>query len=67
MKKETELSRYYNPDHNRRATVAKDDYHYVVRLYENEKLKRTELLENHSIFMAEDLAENWVQRYGAFK
>ena len=68
------ISVFENED--RRAEVFKDRYHYGVHLYLRETrawgygrwiLKRTELLEKHSVHMAEDLAENYVQKWGAFK
>ena len=68
------LSSFENED--RMAEVFKDKYHLGVHLYERETrawgygrwvLKRTELLENHSEQYAEDLAENYVQKWGAFK
>lgn len=63
---ETLISTYYNNKHNRRASIFKDKYHYIVRLYENDALIKTELLENKSERYAEDLAENFVEGYGAF-
>ena len=68
------ISSYEHED--RMAEVFKDKYHYGVHMYERETrawgygrwvLKRTELLQNHSIHYAEDLAENYVLKYGAFK
>jgi len=70
----TLLSTFEHED--RMAEVFKDKYHYGVHLYERETrawgygrwiLKRTELLENHSECYAEDLAENYVRKWGAFK
>lgn len=67
MKEQVNLSEYFNHNHQRRATISRDDYHYIVRCYEKEKLVHTELLENKSERYAEDLAENFVEAYGAFK
>ena len=70
----TLLSTFENED--RMAEVFKDKYHYGVHMYERETrawgygrwiLKRTELLQNHNVHYAEDLAENYVQKWGAFK
>ena len=72
--KQTILSQFESND--RMAEVFKDTYHYGVNMYEKEtrawgygtwKFVRTELLENHSECYAEDLAENYVQKWGAFK
>ena len=61
---------------DRMAEVFKDKYHYGVHLYEKEIrawgygqwiLKRSVLLEEHNVNYAEDLAENYVQRWGDFK
>ena len=60
----------------RKAEVFKDKYHYGVHMYERNLkawgyghwvLIRTELLEGHNEHYAEDLAENYVQKWGAFK
>ena len=68
------ISTFENED--RMAEVFKDKYHYGVHMYERETrawgygrwvLKRTELLQNHNVHYAEDLAENYVLKYGAFK
>ena len=67
MKEQVNLSEYFNQENKRRATVSKDEYHYIVRCYEKEKLVHTELLEDKSERYAEDLAENFVEGYGAFK
>jgi len=67
MNKEVNISTFYNEDHKRRAVISKDQYHYIVRCYEREDLKLTELLENKTLRYAEDLAENFVEGYGAFK
>ena len=70
------ISTFINEDNARKAEVFKDKYHYGVHMYERETrawgygrwiLTRTELLEKHSVHMAEDLAENYVQKWGAFK
>ena len=72
----TLLSTYYNEADDRKAEVFKDKYHFGVRMYEKESkawgygqwvLKRTELLKNHNEYYAQDLAENYVQKWGAFK
>jgi len=65
--KEIHLSTFMNPEFNRKAELSKDTYHYIVRMFENGQLMKTELLENHSVYYAEDLAENFVQKWGAFK
>ena len=61
---------------DRKAEVFKDKYHYGVHMYEKGTkawgygrwiLTRTELLEKYNVHYAEDLAENYVQRWGAFK
>jgi len=67
MKEQVNISQFFNEENKRRATVSKDNYHYVVRCYEREEIKFVELLENKSIHYAEDLAENFVEGYGAFK
>ena len=68
------ISSYEHED--RMAEVFKDKYHYGVHMYERETrawgygrwvLKRTELLQNQNIHYAEDLAENYVQKWGAFR
>ena len=64
---ETYLSTYMNLEHGRRAELYKDTYHYIVRMFEDGELKQTELLENKTINYAEDLAENYVQKWGTFK
>ena len=74
--KQDVLTTYYSDDGDRMAEVFKDKYHYGVFMYEKETKawghgqyvrRRTELLENHSISYAEDLAENYVKKWGAFK
>ena len=64
---EVNIITFYNDNFKRHATVSKDNYHYIVRCYNNEKLVKTELVDNHSQHYAEDLAENYVQKWGAFK
>ena len=70
------ISTFINEDTARKAEVFKDKYHYGVHLYEKEtkawgygrwKRVKTELVEGHSLNYAEDLAENYVQRWGSFK
>jgi hypothetical protein len=67
MKEQVNLAVFYNEDNKKRATVSKDAYHYFVRCYHRDKLIHTELLEDKSFRYAEDLAENFVEEYGAFK
>jgi len=73
MKQEV-LSTYVSGD--RKAEVFKDKYHYGVHMYKKEskakeydrwKFVKTELVENHNEYYAEDLAENYVQKWGKFK
>lgn len=61
------LSEYYSDNRTRKATVYADKYHYVVNLYQNGELKHTELITDHSLRYAEDLAENYVLYVGPFK
>jgi len=70
------ISTFFSEKEDRKAEVFKDTYHYGVNMYERESNEwgssrwihvRTELLENHNVQYAEDLAENYVQRWGAFK
>ena len=67
MKEEINISEFRNKENNRRATVSKDEYHFIVRCYHKNELMFTELLEDKSIHYAEDLAENYVDGYGVFK
>ena len=73
---ETLISTYYSPEENRKAEVFHDTYHYGVRMFERETkawghdqwvMTRTELLKNHNVHYAQDLAENYVMRWGSFK
>lgn len=72
MNKEIELSTYISDENDRKAVINKDEYHYVVRLYEIKKngnlcLYATRLVYNKALQFAEDLAENFVKKYGEFK
>lgn len=51
----------------RAATISEDQYHYIVKMYDNQRLIRTELLSDKSIHYARDMAENYVNGVGAFK
>jgi len=70
------ITTYFNEKDDRKAEVFKDKYHYGVNMFERESkawgdgkwiLIQTELVENHNRLYAEDLAENYVQKWGAFK
>lgn len=72
MNKETHISDYFSDTNDRKATIAADKYHYIVRLYEiskngNLNLWATRLIRDKHLKFAEDLAENFVTRIGEFK
>lgn len=76
MNKADIVSTFVNDENRRMAEVFTDKYHYGVRMYEKCNkawgydqwvLQRTELLTQNSIHFAEDLAENYVQKWGAFR
>ena len=65
------ISEFYSVDRKRKAHVTKDKYHYAVHMYVEHsglmKLYNTELISNHTLQYAEDLAENFVLGVGPFK
>lgn len=67
------ISSFFSDDGLRRAEVNRDEYHFVVWMhYKKHKndtwnLYRTELISNHTLQYAEDLAENYVDGVGPFK
>lgn len=69
--KEFHISEFYGRTdsqyRHRRAIVSRDEHHFIVRMYDKDKVVNTELLENHSLAYAEDAAENWVEGVGKFK
>jgi hypothetical protein len=55
------LSSFYNKQLNRRAEVIKCDNGYHVRMYTGDVLEEVRDVSDHSIFYAEDCAENFVE------
>lgn len=61
------VTEFFSKENKRKAIVYRDEYHWAVAMYINDKLWKTELITDHSLCYAEDLAENFVLKYGAFK
>lgn len=57
------ISQYWSDDKTREAIICNDDG-FVVALYENNKLLETRDVRMHSLRYAEDLAENFVMKWG---
>ena len=64
---ETEIATFWNEEHKRKAVISVDEYHHIVRCFEEETLELTRLLVNTTLRCAEDLAENYVEGYGEFE
>lgn len=71
---EQAISEFYSSDKalNRKATISRDKYHLIVRLFEieNSGLLReydTILFNDKSIRYLEDLCENFVEGIGSYK
>lgn len=72
LNKEEQISEFYADDGSRKATISRDKYHMIVRLYDIVQggLLReydTILFTDKSIRYLEDTCENFVMYYGAFK
>jgi len=67
---ELHLSDYWNETKTRRASISRDEYHYIVRMearhYGMMKHYHTELLDKNLRY-AEDCAENFVHAIGSFQ
>jgi hypothetical protein len=60
------IKSFYSDDLKKVASISRDEYHWVVDLYENDKKVETRLITDHTLEYAEDLAENFVFGYGEF-
>lgn len=60
------ISEFYSPSRDRKATITRDQYHWVVDLFEDSQKIETRLITDHTLQYAEDLAENFVKGYGEF-
>jgi len=57
------INGFYEGNGSRRALIYKNDHgHHQVEMWEENKLRETRDLRDHSIHYAEDCAENWVTR-----
>ena len=57
------VSQYWSDDKTREAIICNDDG-FVVELYKDKKLLETRDVRMHSLRYAEDLAENFVMKWG---
>lgn len=66
------ISTFWSRDRSRKAEVFKDKYHYIIELYSVHtpksmvQLIETRLLHDVEFSVAEDLAEDFVDRQGEF-
>ena len=60
------IKSFYSDDLKKVASISRDEYHWVVDLYENDKKVETRLISDHTLQYAEDLAENFVFGHGEF-
>jgi len=61
------ITEFFSNENKRKAIIYQDEYHLAVVMYNNDKVWKTELITGHALCYAEDLAENFVMKYGAFK
>jgi hypothetical protein len=55
------LENQFSFDRNRQAVIARDKYHYIVELRENDSTTRTVLFSTEEHAKAKDLANEFVQ------
>ena len=60
------IKSFYSDDLKKVASISRDEYHWIVDLYENNKKVETRLISDQTIECIEDLAENFVFGYGEF-
>jgi hypothetical protein len=55
------LSEYYGADghENRRSEILVDGNNFLVKMYKNEVLVKSQMITEHTLQYAEDCAENW--------
>lgn len=59
-------SEFFSLENDRRAVVFMSDGVWHVDLFENDMFVELKTLRGKSVHYAEDLAENWVNCWGAF-
>lgn len=57
---------FVNTDNNRTADVILTEKGYVVVCFEGTEVVKTIDVSEHSMNYAEDTAENWVEKWGAY-
>lgn len=57
------ISQFWSDDKTREAVICNEDG-FVVMLYENKRLLTTRNVRGHSLQYAENLAENFVMKWG---
>lgn len=62
-----ELTEYVNDEFNRTAVVHKQMDGYLVTLYRGENVVEERACYSKTLQYAEDLAENWINKWGEFK
>lgn len=72
MSREEPISEWYANAGDRKATISRDKYHFIARLFDvlpSGLLREydTVLLNDVSLRYVEDLCENFVERVGKFK
>lgn len=72
MAREEPISEWYATDGTRKATISRDKYHLIARLFDvlpSGLLREydTVLLNDVTLRYVEDLCENFCERYGKFK
>lgn len=61
-----QISCYVNTENNRTADVVLTEKGYAVVCFEGTEIVKTIDVSEHSINYAEDTAENWVEKWGAY-
>lgn len=61
------LSEYTNDEFDRTAVVYNKDGHYGVIMYRGKAVAEDRVCEGSTLRYAEDLAENWINKWGEFK
>jgi hypothetical protein len=61
------LSEFISEEHNRTAIVYNKDGHYGVIMYRGKDVAEDRICQGSTLRYAEDLAENWINKWGEFK